>query len=127
MITGFVAAILAIIFIILQLNVIRLRVKTGVSLFHADQKDLGVAIRQHANLAENIPFALILLALLEMLGGPDWVIYVLGFALIIGRIVHPFGIDYDQANRKARGIGALSTQAVMAISALWLIGIYFAS
>jgi uncharacterized membrane protein YecN with MAPEG domain len=123
-ITGLIAAILALVFIVLQLNVIRLRVRTGISLFHGDNKDLGVAIRRHGNLAENLPLALILVGLLEMLGGPDWAIFVLGIALIASRIIHPFGLSYDDPGRVARAIGAVTTSLVMLISSLWLIGIF---
>ena len=127
LITALVAAVLGLWFILLGFNVIKLRVKTGISINHGDSEELAVAIRRHGNLAESLAFVLILLGLLEMLGGPDWAIYSLGGLLVIARIVHPFGLAYDNPAKKARAIGALGTGLVTIVSSVWLVAIYIAS
>ena len=127
LITALVAAVLGLWYALLTFQVIRLRVKTGISLFHGDNKELAVAIRRHGNLAENLAFALVLLGLLEMLGGPDWAVYALGGVLVVARIAHPFGLDYDNPGKIARAVGGLGTGLVTIISSVWLIAIYIAA
>ena len=124
LITALVAAILGLWFILLSLNVVRMRVKSGISIYYGDNKELAVAIRRHGNLAENVGLALILLALLEMLGGPDMAVYILGAILILVRIIHPFGLNFDSPNRVARAIGGIGTTSILLVTSIWLIVIY---
>ena len=44
LITALVAAILGLWFILLSLNVVRMRVKSGISIYYGDNKELAVAI-----------------------------------------------------------------------------------
>ena len=80
-ITGLYAGILGFLFIVLSARVSIMRAKLGISLYHADDHGMGVAVRQHGNLAENLAFALVLIALVEMSGGPAWAIHSLGGVL----------------------------------------------
>lgn len=66
---------------------------------------LLLKIRRHGNFIEWVPFLLILMVLAEAQGtGPIW-LYVAGGLLLLGRIVHPFGLKIDNANHPLRIVG----------------------
>ena len=90
-ITALYAALLGLVMIVLQLLVGRQRLDTDVSLYDGGHPALAVAIRRHANWAEHVPFALILLALIELNGASAVWLHGLGATLLVARIVHPFG------------------------------------
>ncbi len=108
--TALYAALLGIIVLTLQALVGRQRLRSEVSLYDGGDKELAVAIRRHANFTEHVPLALILLVIIELNGAPRSLIHTLGVALVVARIVHPFGLKYDfAAFVPARGLGALAT------------------
>jgi len=111
-ITALYAALLGLVMIVLMLLVGRQRLDHDVSLYDAGQQDLAVAIRRHANWAEHVPFALLLLALIELNGASAAWLHVLGGALLLARIVHPFGLRWDVTQVPARFVGAFTTLLV---------------
>ncbi len=68
-VTGFYAALLAIFYVVLAFAVVRQRMKLRVGLGDGQQPSLIKAIRIHGNFAEYVPFALLLLLLLEQKAG----------------------------------------------------------
>ena len=111
-ITALYAALLGLVMIVLQLLVGRQRFDTDVSLYDGGHRPLAVAIRRHANWAEHVPFALILLALIELNGAPTGWLHLLGGALLAARIIHPFGLRWDVSRAPARFVGAFTTLLV---------------
>ena len=124
-ITGLYAGILGILFAILGARVGIMRGKLGISLFHADNQPLGVAIRQHGNLAEWLPVLLILIGLLEMSNAPIWAIHGLGGGLLVARLIHPFGLNFENGNTAQRAFGAGLSTLVIVVAGGWLIYNYF--
>lgn len=120
-ITGLYAGILAILFAVLAARIGIMRGKLDIPMYHADNKDLGLAVRQHGNLAEWAPPAIIVIGLLEMSGAPVWAIHSLGGAFLIARLVHPFGLKWDTVGTPARGIGVGLSTLVVVIAGGWLI------
>ena len=120
-ITGLYAGILAILFAALAARVGILRGKLGIPLYYGDNQELGLAIRQHGNLAEWAPPAIIVIGLLEMSGAPVWAIHSLGGAFLFARLVHPFGLRWDNVATPARGIGVGLSTLVVVIAGGWLI------
>jgi hypothetical protein len=121
-ITALYAGLLAILAVVLGIQVGRLRLRTGVSLYDGGDKALAVAIRQHANFIENVPLALLLMMLAELNGTRVPVMHALGATLVVARILHPFGLDFDRARTPLRGIGSGLTTLVIvagAVLALW--------
>ncbi len=112
-ITALYAALLGLVMIVLQLLLGRQRLDNDVSLYDGGHKDLAVAIRRHANWTEHVPFALILLALIELNGASAVWLHTLGATLLVARIVHPFGLRWDVARVRARFIGAFATLLVI--------------
>ena len=71
---------------------------------------------------ENVPLTLVLMALIELNGGPAPLLHSLGIALVIARIIHPFGLHHDNMRHPLRGLGAGATflvTMVAAVVAIW--------
>lgn len=120
-ITGLYASLLAIIMIVLSTRVSLMRAKTDIPILHGDNIALAERIRRHANFTENVPMALILMGIVEASGGTITWLHAIGATLLVGRIIHPFGVNADNANRAARGIGALLTTASLLISIAFIL------
>lgn len=59
---------------------------------------LTVAIRQHANNAEYVPLALVMLLICELCGGSNVLLHVIGGGLLAGRVSHAIGLPQKQWN-----------------------------
>lgn len=111
-VTALYAAALAGIAIVLTQLVGQARFKSKVSLNDGGNSQLGLAIRRHANFAEHVPLALVLLALIERNGAAPWVLHALGAPLVASRLIHPFGLDELVMLEPARFVGAMGTVLV---------------
>lgn len=120
-ITAFYAGLLALILIALGATIGPLRVSTGISILHGDNMELATRIRRHGNFIEGVPFALILLAALELNGASPGLLHGLGIVLVLSRIVHPIGLHHDNVRNPLRLIGAVGTILVTLVAALMLI------
>jgi uncharacterized protein len=114
-ITGLYAAALGILAVVLTVRVIILRAQTGISIMHGDNPRLAERIRQHGNLTESVPIALILLGLAEAGGATVLWMHIAGGLLLAGRLVHPFGINATQATNPARIAGQTATLAAIVL------------
>ena len=104
-ITATYAAVLAVMMLILWVHVTKYRASTGISINHADDMDLATRIRRHGNFTEIVPMVLILMALSEAQGTRPLFLHLAGGLLILGRALHPFGLDPNDAARPLRIIG----------------------
>ena len=100
------------------------RAKAGISLGDGGDTELLLRMRRHANFVENVPLALILLALLEMQSVSTTAIHGLGAALVIGRALHIIGFG-ENVNNVARGMGAGLSVLVIAVCSIWGIVSFF--
>ena len=91
-ITGFYLAILALIFLVLGLQVSRLRRGNRVLFGDGDNRELRSAIRAHANFAEYVPIIVLMVALLEISGLPALRVHLLMGTLMVARLMHPLGM-----------------------------------
>src|SRR5689334_24887968 len=91
-ITGFYLAILALIFLVLGLQVSRLRRGNRVLFGDGDNRELRSAIRAHANFAEYVPIIVLMIAILEMAGMPAGQVHWLMGVLLLSRLLHPLGM-----------------------------------
>lgn len=91
-ITALYAIPLVAIFFILWISVAAARSKFGVSIGDGGHEDLHVRIRRHGNFIEWVPFVLILMVIAESMGAPDMYIHITGALLVVGRVLHPFGL-----------------------------------
>ena len=116
-ITALYAALNAILNIILAGRVSRLRGRHKVSLGAGEAApELLVAIRGHANNAEFVPFALLLLLLAELCGGDRVFLHLAGGLLLLARIAHPFGLARKSPN-PYRFAGTAITWGMIVVSA----------
>ena len=119
--TPIYAALLALLFVALGMRVVSLRRRLAAPLGHADDPGLRRAIRVHANFAEYVPFALLLMYFVETRTQAGAFVHVIGIALLAGRIVHAIGVSRVDENIRARVIGMVLTFAAMLIAAAWLL------
>jgi uncharacterized membrane protein YecN with MAPEG domain len=117
-ITAFYASLLTPIFIFLAIRVIQARRGARVAIGDGGDKILLRRMRVHANFAEYVPFALLLLALAESLGTNRWLLHGLGVALVAGRVVHAIGVSQAKENLNLRTAGMAGTFTVLAGAAL---------
>ena len=82
-----------------------LRRRHKVSIGDGGKTDIATRMRAHSNFIEYTPFFLILLALVELdRGSAPW-LWGIGMLFIIGRLLHPFGMDRAGASGlRAAGI-----------------------
>ena len=115
------AAVLAFIYIVLAIRVIRLRQSAKVAIGTGGNAGLERSMRVHANFAEYVPFALLLTAFVEMQGAPAWRVHLLCLALVAGRLIHAFGVSQERENIRLRVVGMVITFAVLVGMALSLL------
>ena len=93
-VTSLTAIFAALLILLLTVQVVRLRRKGGVVLGDNGDRVLAKAIRGHANATEQLPIALILMALAELQGASTALLWPAAASLGLGRIMHAtyFGI-----------------------------------
>jgi hypothetical protein len=112
--------ILGLIFFALTVWVVAERNKTKQMLGDGGRQELHVAIRAHANFAEFVPLILLILAGMAYEGANSTFFLVLSVALVVGRLLHPYGIRILKPN-VPRAVGATLTWLVLLISSIALI------
>jgi uncharacterized membrane protein YecN with MAPEG domain len=117
------ASVLGLILVVLSLEIVRLRVKTKVSLGTGpeERSALVVAVRAHGNFVEHVPLSLILLGLLEREAVGVTTIAGLAGVLVVSRLLHIVGIGIKGVN-PFRSIGVVLQWAFFIAAAL--IGIH---
>ena len=111
----------ALIFVVLSARVIRGRRRRQVNLGHGGHADLETAIRVHANFAEYVPFALLVIVLVEAAGFSRYWVHALGIALIVARLAHAQGLSVAKQPSPGRIVGVTLTFAVLVIGGALLI------
>lgn len=123
-ITTLYASLLAILFVFLSIRTIRVRRKQRIAVGDAGDKEMLRAMRVHANFAEYVPLALILVFLVESnLAHPGFV-HFLGATLLIARGTHAYGVSQVKENFKFRVSGMTATFTVLLASAAYLLYVY---
>jgi len=120
------AALLTLILITLNLLAITARGKTTISLGDRGDDRLLEASRRQMNFVENVPLALILMALAEGGGASSLVLNIAGIVLVVSRLVHPFGITVTRQSHPLRIGGSVATTAVQLGMAIVLLLQHFA-
>ena len=117
-ITALVAALLAPVYSFLALRVITQRGVVKVGIGDGGDKLLMRRMRVHANFAENVPYALILMGLAENLQAAPRLLYVIGGCLIVGRLSHAWGVSQARETFAFRTAGMVLTFAAIGIAAV---------
>ena len=120
-ITGLYAGLLGILLVVLIVRVGWTRKRVRVALMDGGNPELMVAIRQHGNFIEMVPMCLILIGILELQGVSIYVIHALGIVLLVCRLIHPFGLDFQKGETWQRAFGAGGSTLVLLVAACWAI------
>lgn len=130
-VTAITGAALGLFYIFLSVRVIQARGKMKVSLGDGSGSVIGpgeeatspllVACRSHGNFAEYVPLCLVLLALVELQGTRQWFVVALAVTLVVGRLMHPFGMGRKVPNPFRAGGTALTFAMILAASAALLV------
>jgi len=120
------AGVLGLMYTALSINVVRYRVATKTMLGDGAGKPgseaLNLAIRVHGNFMEYVPLALILLGGIEAAGAPRVMVLALAVALVVGRLMHPFGMTQPAPNIFRAG-GAILTFMVIIVASITALAI----
>jgi len=122
-ITPFYAALLAVLFIVLSFRVIFFRREEKISLGDGNNPALRARIRVHANFAEYVPLALLLMLMVELQRGSVILLHILGLMLLVGRSGYSWGVSQHPQNFTLRISGMVLTFSAIALGALanlWL-------
>jgi uncharacterized membrane protein YecN with MAPEG domain len=105
-ITSLYAAVLGLLFAGLTVNVIVNRVKLGVDIGDGGKGTMLQACRAHANFAEHVPMALLLILLAELIGSPPAMIHGLAAVLVFARLASAYGLLGSTTQSPGRKLGA---------------------
>jgi hypothetical protein len=109
---------LTLIFLWLSFRVIRYRRAERIPLGSGGNAALERAMRAHANFAEYVPFAMLMLVLAEWAGTWPWLLHALGALLVAARLSHGMGLMQDPEDYRFRVFGMMGTTATIGIAAL---------
>ncbi|MDB3935718.1 MAPEG family protein [Granulosicoccus sp.] len=126
-ITSVVTSILALIMLPLTVIVTFKRIEIGKQSGNLTEADIGdypddgLKRRRRAfgNFVEYVPMCLIMLALMETAQGKSLTLWVVGIALIVGRVIHIFGTLFAN-NPLVRASGMMLTYIAFVTPALFL-------
>ena len=116
-ITLFYAALIAIWLLVLSARVIIYRRRNLVEIGSGEGRTLAFRVRAQGNLTEYAPFALLLMALLEMNGLPVWAMHVLGLLFLAGRLAHGWSFSFADGRMRYRVWGMILTLTMLGIAA----------
>lgn len=91
-ITAAYLGLLALLYVVLGLQVSRLRRGNKVLFGDGGNIKLRSAIRAHGNFVEYVPIIVLMVAMLEMSGTPAARVHLLMAALLVARLLHPLGM-----------------------------------
>ena len=109
MITPLYAAIAALIFVVLSFRALLLRRRLGIAIGTEGNQKMARAIGVHSNFAQYTPIALLLIYFLETRINTPILIHILCVCLIIGRLLHAYGVSQVEENFRFRVGGMILT------------------
>jgi uncharacterized protein len=118
MVTPLYAGLLVLWFLVLSIRVIRRRGSGGIALGDGSDPGMLRVIRGHANFAEYVPLALLLMAILELSRFSIYVLHALGLTLLVARLLHGYALSFTQQFRFGRIAGTALTFIVLFVAAL---------
>ncbi|HEX5864881.1 MAG TPA: MAPEG family protein [Casimicrobiaceae bacterium] len=116
-VTPLYAGLLALWFLVLSWRVIQRRGK-GTYLGDGGDQALLRVIRGHANFAEYVPLALLMMGFLEVSRYSIYVLHVLGIVLFVARLLHGYALSFTEHFSFGRLWGSTLTFIVLAIEAV---------
>lgn len=121
MITAFYAGLLGLWLTFLYFSVVRYRWKFRVGLGDGGKQELLHAIRIHGNFVETMPYALLLMILIETLQPIGWFLHLCGILLVISRLLHYIGLRASSGASKGRMAAGVITITVIVMCSILLL------
>jgi len=122
---GFYAAINALILLVLSALVVRARAVTETAIGDGGKPEMMCAIRAHANNAEYVPMAFVLMwTLASPLSHFSWMIHAVGAPLTVGRLLHGYGLSHTAGPSTPRFLGIVLTwiaYVIGIVAVLWVV------
>lgn len=113
-VTPLYAPLFVFLFLVLSFRTLLLRRRLGIPVGHGDNPRVHRAMRAHANFAEYVPLALLLIVFMESRTGADFWVHAACIALVVGRILHAYGVSQVEEDMRLRVSGmALTFTAIM--------------
>lgn len=123
-ITLLTASILGLIYFGLCYNVVKNRIK-AMKQEDYDQEVLDRMVRVQCNFIEYVPIVLILLGLLENAGAKSYIVLGIAVGIIVGRILHAWGLASKAGTSFGRYYGTVLTWlALLTASIMGLVTIF---
>jgi uncharacterized membrane protein YecN with MAPEG domain len=107
-VTPIYAGLLALLFFVLSLRVVKLR-GHGASLGDGGNPILLRRIRAHGNFAEYVPFILLMMGMLELSHFSVYLLHALGITLVIARLLHGYALSFSERFKFGRFWGTALT------------------
>jgi uncharacterized protein len=111
------AGLLGLLLVVLSFNVMQNWVRVTGNGQETD-RDMRRAERILASFVEYVPFALVLLVLIEIKGAPHVVLHALGIALVAARLMHAYGSNPFRGAGLMRFLGGQLTFLALAVMSL---------
>jgi uncharacterized membrane protein YecN with MAPEG domain len=105
-----------------RVSTMRRKVKVGIGT--SGDKSLELAVRIHANNAEFVPLALVMLLVAELQGGHSAALHALGGTLLVGRMLHAYGMPRKAPN-VPRFVGTAATWTTILVTSVWVLVMRF--
>ena len=116
------AAIFGLVFVVLSVRTLRVRRKAKVAVGDGGNIELLRASRAHANFAEYTPFALLLIAFMELKSFSYLLIHIHCLVLLVGRCSHAYGVSQTPENFRFRVVGmGLTLPTILSASLLLIV------
>ena len=115
------APLFAFMFVGLSVRTLVLRRRLGIPVGHGDHLLMHKAMRAHANFAEYVPLALLLIALMDAHIAGDFWVHVACLSLALGRLLHAYGISQVDEDMRLRVAGMALTFTALLIAAKQLL------
>jgi len=104
--------------IALAMYVVVLRYRHKVGIGDGGVPELLRAIRAHGNALEYVPLTLIMMLALELNAVADAHLHTIGAVLLIGRLLHAWGLVRTSGTSPGRFLGTLSTWGIFIYAAV---------
>ncbi|TDF39606.1 glutathione S-transferase [Alteromonadaceae bacterium M269] len=114
----FYGSLLGVFYIYLTLLVLNQRNKQKIGLGDGGDKKFNQLIRAHANFAEYVPLALVLILMAEVNHLSYWVIHAAALCLLFGRLLHAYGLRLHDGASWQRVVGTALTLGAILIAAV---------
>lgn len=115
-ITALYAGLLTALYLALTYRVILFRRRHRIDMGDGGDPLLRRYLRGHANFAEYVPLALVLMLLLEQADRPAWLLHLLGLMLLLGRLAHAWAFSTAGLRLPSRTLGMVLTTLMLALA-----------